>query len=57
VAPVALWDGRDWQERGELIDGSGGQTGEGVFEPGPGVHAALWQVAVKLDRMASRWPL
>ncbi len=45
--------GRDWQECGELIGGGAGETGEGVFEPGPRVEAEL----VKLDRMASRRPL
>lgn len=41
VSAAALFHGRGWQQRVELIDGGGRQAGEGVFEPCPGVEAEL----------------
>ena len=41
VVTAGLFLGWDGQERGELIGGGDGEAGEGVFEPLPGVHAAL----------------
>ena len=46
---------RGGQEGGELVGGGGGELGEGVLEPGPGVHAELLAGSgeARQDRQAS----
>jgi len=36
-----LFHGRGGQERGELVGVGDGESGQGLFQPGPGVHAEL----------------